>query len=149
MLRAIFAAVTVATALGFAIGAHAQGGQLPPGFTLTCQFNAGALAGQTKTFPSGPGVVPAQIGQPCYDGQTGSTGVAVAPPGQTPPNPNPTGPAATPSPPSKATTFKCKFSAGSLAGQTKDFSGIPGVVPAQIGQPCFDGPTGSTGTAVQ
>lgn len=37
------------------------------------------------------------------------------------------------------TTLTCRFTSGPLAGTTKDFTGVPGAVPAAIGSPCTDG----------
>jgi hypothetical protein len=44
-------------------------------------------------------------------------------------------------------SLTCKYTTGPKAGQTQNFSGVQGAIPAPVGGPCGDG-QGSIGTAV-
>jgi hypothetical protein len=68
------------------------------------------------------------------ESQASETPAAVAPPQQPADNP-PSSALAQP----EETTTVCQFKSGVMAGQTADFAGLPGAVPAKIGTVCADG----------
>jgi hypothetical protein len=116
------------------------GPNLPPGMSLTCAYTSGLKAGRTQDFSAVPGAIPTRVGSPCSDGQ-GSVGTATAQPSEPGPIPPPPGPNVLP-----GISLTCAYTSGLKAGQTQDFSGVPGAIPARIGSPCSDG-QGSFGAA--
>jgi hypothetical protein len=73
----------IVRALALVLLATAASAQVPPGFSLTCQFTYGPKAGQIESFPQ---AWPVPIGSPCTDA-IASSGVAIAPPAAVPPKP--------------------------------------------------------------
>lgn len=106
-----------------------------PTQTTVCYFQTGPRSGQRVDYAGTPGVIGVDVGTPCTD-RAGSFGVAVASTQQ----------AIAPAPPAGAGAMsaKCRFTSGTRAGQTQDYSPRP---PIPVGTPCNDG-AGSFGIVV-
>jgi hypothetical protein len=102
-----------------------------------CKFNAGPRAGQTQDYAP---MAPIPVGSACQDGMS-STGVVIARSGAKTSQSGPSSSA------SQGMTLTCRFTGGPRAGQTQDYSGVPGAKPAKIGSPCTDG-VSSNGIAI-
>jgi hypothetical protein len=108
------------------------------GMSTLCKFTSGPRAGQVHDYAP---MAPIPVGSPCQDGVQ-STGVVIAHDADSGGSNSGHSHAS-----SNGMTLTCKFTQGPLAGQTRDYSGVPGARPAPIGSPCTDGRT-SNGIAV-
>ncbi len=130
------------TGSGSAYPTQYSSGGTPGQLSLTCRFSQGPRSGQTQSYAGVAGVTSVPVGSPCTDGQ-GSFGTAIADGSA----PNPQDPNGSQTAGTGGMSLTCQFNSGSRAGQTQNFSGVPGARPAPVGSPCTDG-QGSYGIAV-